>query len=167
MWEAISEPGSFANVVELGVSKGFSTTALLAGAAAAGGRLVSYDVDPTCEEAARKTMGLTGKPEEWTFRHKPSIQAAEDFTDGSVSLLFLDTVHTLDATRAELAAWFPKIHPQGAIVGHDYHLAGAGVAQAVGELEKATAPRFRLQVLPHDQGLFMLLPTPIEPLVVP
>lgn len=152
---------SFGKIVELGVSKGFSTTALLAGAISAGRPLDSYDVVEACGEAALKTMGLTPEIQKlgrWNFSVRPSVEAAAAYEDYSVSLLFLDTVHTLEATRAELAAWLPKIHPNGAIVGHDYHLAGAGVAQAVQELHKASAPRFRLMVLPHDQGLFILRP---------
>lgn len=153
---------SFGKIVELGVSRGFSTTALLAGALSAGKALMSYDVVETCADAARKTMALDPKVEEdgrWKFEMKSSLEAARDYAAESVSLLFLDTVHTLAATRAELTAWLPKIHLGGAIVGHDYLLAGAGVAQAVGELVKETAPRFQLQVLPHDQGLFILRPS--------
>lgn len=152
---------AFGKIVELGVSKGFSTTALLAGAISAGSTLESYDVVEACRNAALQTMYLTPEILEvgrWKFSIRSSVEAAAAYEDGSVSLLFLDTVHTLEATRAELAAWLPKIHQSGAIVGHDYHLAGAGVAQAVEELYKATAPRFRLMVLPHDQGLFILRP---------
>lgn len=151
----------FGRLVELGVSKGFSTVALLAGAASVDAPLTSYDRNPECEPWAKETMGLPPDHQLlslWRFRQKDSVAAAAEHTEASVSLLFLDTDHTLPVTRAELAAWLPKIHPKGAIAGHDYCLKGAGVAQAVGELVKVTGARFRLHVSPHDQGFFILFP---------
>jgi hypothetical protein len=80
-------------------------------------------------------------------------------------MFFLDTSHTYEDTKAELAAWIPKLHPEGLLCGHDYLLyqrpdwsAKSGVHQAVDEVAAANAARFRLQVLPHDQGLFLLWP---------
>lgn len=149
------------DLVELGIGGGYSTVALLAGALSGGGRLYSYDVDPACRARALETIGLLPNDARlgiWTFWAKDSIAAAADFKDGSVSLMFLDTVHTLEATRRELQAWLPKLHPRGVISGHDYMLAGAGVQAAVLEFQKLHPGRFHLDALPHDQGFFILWP---------
>lgn len=152
---------SFGEIVELGVGSGFSSVALLSGAMSAGRILASYDIDPGCVERAVKNMDLSQDSpllSSWRFKAGDSIGAAEDFQNGSVSLMFLDTAHTFEITKAELQAWVPKIHPKGIICGHDYHLPGAGVHTAVEDLLTSLPGRFRLQVLPHDHGLFILWP---------
>jgi predicted O-methyltransferase YrrM len=157
---------SFGHVVELGVNRGWSTTALFAGAANAGKKLISYDVLVDCHVSLRNNLGVEMENpvlRHWDFRVKDSILAAGDFEDGSVSLWFLDTIHTLDHTRKELAAWLPKIHPQGIMCGHDYLLPEFGglkygVKEAVDEFAEAHRDRFKLHVLPHDCGLFVLFP---------
>lgn len=147
-------------VVELGVAQGYSTVSLLAGAMTRGVRLWSYDVNASCGGALER-LGI--KPEghtqiDWTFLAKDSLAAAKDWQEGSVGLLFLDTVHTFDVTLAELEAWFPRIHGNGIMCGHDYLLQGAGVQAAVGEFLRRHPGRFRMQVDQHDQGLFILWP---------
>jgi predicted O-methyltransferase YrrM len=158
--------GSFGKVVELGVGRGWSTVALLAGVVAGGRSLTSYDHSSTYGGCLIHNLRLSDRHPllgSWDFRVKDSIQAASDFSDGSVSLLFVDTVHTLDHTRAELAAWEPKIHPDGILSGHDYLLdrygdVTYGVKEAVDEFAELHSDRFQLQVLPHDCGLFILRP---------
>ncbi len=152
--------GPMGNVVELGA--GYSTVAILTGALSVGAKLHSYDLS---SKSLDKAFGHFGVPKDdprmaaWSRMQKNSIDAAKDFEDGSVSMMFLDTVHTLDVTRAELETWLPKIHPNGIICGHDYYLAGAGVEAAVKEFLVKYPSRFRPQVQPHDQGLFILWPS--------
>jgi len=156
---------SFGHVVELGVGYGFSTTALLAGVTGAGQKLVSYDSDPQTESIALKEFGI--QVDNWAFRLKDSVAAAADFEDKTVSLWFLDTLHTYDKTKEELETWLPKMHPYGVMCGHDYFLyrhenlflaSQAGVHIAVDEFAKKYADRFRLQIFPHDRGLFVFWP---------
>lgn len=166
----LAHQGSFGEVVELGVNRGWSTTALFAGVRAAGRKLVSYDFNPGFAGSLAKNLGVEkGDPilASWEFRCKDSVKAAEDFKDGSVSVWFLDTLHTLDLTRRELEAWLPKMHPEGIMCGHDYLLESyrdgrvkivCGVKQAVDEFAARHADRFVLQVMPHDLGLFILRP---------
>lgn len=158
---------SWGHVVEAGVGRGWSTVSLLSSLVPLGRKLVSYDIDPGRPAAAIKNWGVAGNDPSiasWDFRVKPAVQAAGDFQDASVSLFFLDTSHTYDATKAELRAWLPKIHPHGVICGHDYLLykrpefAQSGVHLAVDEFARDHQDRFRLQVLPHDEGLFVLWP---------
>lgn len=146
-------------VVELG--SGFSSVGLLAGVVSVGGRLHSYDISNQSLERAFGHFGVfkdDPRMTAWSRTAMDSIRAANDFENGSVSMMFLDTVHSLDVTREELRIWLPKIHPKGIICGHDYYLAGAGVDVAVKEFLVEHASRFRLQVQPHDQGLFILWP---------
>lgn len=147
-------------VIELGVAQGYSTVSLLAGTISMKGGLYSYDVNIACGRALER-LGIT--PEgpsaiDWRFSAKDSLAAAKDWPDGSVGLMFLDTVHTFDVTLAELEAWFPRMHAQGIMCGHDYLLKGAGVQAAIAEFLKLHPGRFRLQVDQHDQGLFILWP---------
>lgn len=154
-------------VVELGVNRGWSTVALYLGVQEQPGfDMVSYDHRAVCEESLAKNLGVPRKHaslSRWGFRVKDSVQAAADWKDGEVSLLFLDTSHLIEHTRRELAAWVPKIHELGSIVGHDYLLkeyAGVpyGVKEAVDEIASKHADRWRLQVFPDDCGLFFLRP---------
>lgn len=158
---------SSGNVVELGVNRGWSTTALFAGAVYAGKKLISYDLNPGCSTSLSKNLGLPADhpviKEHWEFRVKDSVEAASDFEDRSVSLWFLDTVHTLEHTRKELTAWLPKMHPEGIMCGHDYYLENCmdgqfSVMKAVGEFIGLHKERFNIQILPYDCGLFILRP---------
>lgn len=156
------------NVVELGVGTGWSTISLLAGVCEAGRVLDSYDINPMTEIHVQRNLRsrLRRNPvlESWRFHLKDSVEAAADFENGSVSLMFLDTSHTLEDVRRELPAWLPKMHPEGVVCGHDYLLhedprwSWSGVKQAVDEFAAAHAQRFHLQVFPHDQGFFILWP---------
>lgn len=160
---------SFGEVVECGTSEGFSTHALFCGALEGGAHMTSYDLSAGCGDSFKKASGIPQDDprwKQWHFNVKDAAQGAEDWPDGSVSLLFLDTSHRLEFTRRELAAWLPKMHPNGIMCGHDYYLhllddywkGVSGVFQAVNEFAEAQKERFRLQVTPYDQGLFMFWP---------
>lgn len=62
---------------------------------------------------------------------KPSIEAAGDFADGSVDLIFIDGDHQYGSVRQDLNTWYPKIRPGGLMIGDDY--AWPGVERAVKE----------------------------------
>jgi predicted O-methyltransferase YrrM len=158
---------SVGHIVELGVGRGYSTISLLSGLMGSGKWLVSYDIEPAREENVFRALAIERPPFElpWQFRVRDSVEAAKDWQDGSVSLLFLDTSHDYDHTKRELEAWLPKMHPEGVIAGHDYFLDRmgpivCGVGRAVDEFARDHASRMTLQVLPHDQGLFILWPEP-------
>jgi predicted O-methyltransferase YrrM len=51
---------------------------------------------------------------------QPSVEAARNFADQSLDLIFIDARHTYEAARDDLAAWWPKLKPGGLIAGHDY-----------------------------------------------
>lgn len=163
----LAQNWSFGEVVEVGVGGGFSTMSLLAGLVGRGRRLISVDVYLETRAAALRNMGEAPDGDlarAWDFRVKGSVEAAQDFKDGAVSLLFIDSDHSLEYTRRELAAWYPKLHANGVICGHDYYLhedpawAMYNVKQAVDEFAELHADRFHLQTLKHDRGFFILWP---------
>lgn len=73
-----------------------------------------------------------------------SVEAARFMTDESVDFLMLDGDHSLDAMRADLTAWMPKMRKGGIISGDDY--TWPGVETAVREWFRPT------QVNTHING---------------
>lgn len=67
-------------------------------------------------------------------RKASSLDAARDFADGSLDIIHIDAEHTYEALKADIAAWWPKLHPHGVMVGHDYKVHQfPGVTEAVEE----------------------------------
>jgi cephalosporin hydroxylase len=62
---------------------------------------------------------------------KPSVEAANDFQDDSVDVVFIDGDHDYEPVKNDIAAWLPKVKSGGIICGHDYLL--PTVKQAVDE----------------------------------
>jgi hypothetical protein len=105
-------------VLELGVRSGISTTALLAGVEDHGGTLWSVDIDPASAEV------FAGHPD-WRFvladsRDTSALAAAGLPND--LDVLFVDTIHTFEQVRDELAMWGDRVRPGGVIVFHDTDL---------------------------------------------
>jgi hypothetical protein len=50
---------------------------------------------------------------------KGSVEAAADFRDGSVDMVFIDADHYHPAPTNDIAAWLPKLSPKGLLCGHD------------------------------------------------
>lgn len=51
---------------------------------------------------------------------KPSVEAAQEFEDGSIDFVFIDGDHTYPSVANDLNAWVRKVRPGGIIAGHDY-----------------------------------------------
>lgn len=66
--------------------------------------------------------------------HKPSVEGAKDFEDGSVDCCFVDAGHTKDEVAQDIKAWLPKVKKGGILCGHDYlPNTWMGVVEAVDE----------------------------------
>lgn len=60
-----------------------------------------------------------------------SLDAAEQFADGSCDFVFIDASHEYEDVLDDLRAWYPKVKAGGLFAGHDYHW--PGVSRAVNE----------------------------------
>jgi hypothetical protein len=103
------------DVLELGVRDGNSTAALLAGLEKRGGTLWSVDVDPACATQFEGHL-------QWRFVLSDSRDTATIGAAGvpdELDVLFVDTLHTYEQVRDELAAWGDRVRPGGLILFHD------------------------------------------------
>jgi len=142
-------------VVEVGSFYGDSSTrALATGIESSGSKASLYCVDPFDEkfyqtvsfenvrESIRKRCG-SGKvidefrknmaPYPYTLIQKKSVDAAEDFLDGSIDFIFIDGNHSYEDVLADISAWYPKVKTGGVMCGHDYGKPEFGVTEAVHE----------------------------------
>lgn len=112
-------------IVELGTHRGESTRALLSVAARSGATLLTIDIDrcdfPVPEAVAERCHFVQADD---------VIFAKERFADWCaaralapvVDVLFIDTSHLLEHTRAELAAWMPLLRLGGVAMFHDTNM---------------------------------------------
>ena len=63
---------------------------------------------------------------------KPSTQAAKDFADRSIDIIFIDAAHEYEPVKEDIIAWLPKVKIGGILSGHDY--LHEGVKKAVDEI---------------------------------
>lgn len=108
-------------IVELGVRTGASTFALGRAAETVGAYLISVDIED-CSSVSDY--------ERWIFVQADDVELGNGFrswaqSNGlpqSVDVLFIDTSHLLNHTRAELAAWRPHLSSRGVMMLHDTNL---------------------------------------------
>lgn len=72
--------------------------------------------DPPREDQVRAT--LAGLPVR--VRTGDSLDAAKQYADGSLDMVFLDDDHSAEHLAAECHVWWPKLKPGGLMAGHDY-----------------------------------------------
>ena len=62
---------------------------------------------------------------------KNSLEACEQFSDGTLDGVFIDADHSYESVLADIKAWLPKVRSGGILAGHDYFSTYLGVVQAV------------------------------------
>ena len=62
-----------------------------------------------------------------------SLDASCKFPDGYFDLVFIDSSHEHEQTRAEILLWQRKVKDGGILAGHDYNIGCHGVMEAVNE----------------------------------
>jgi predicted O-methyltransferase YrrM len=67
-------------------------------------------------------VARSGSTTRMTPKEMDSLAAAETFPDGSLDLVFIDADHSYQAVKADIAAWRPKVKPDGILCGHDCEL---------------------------------------------
>jgi FkbM family methyltransferase len=138
-----------AHFVEVGVQRGRSTLYLAEMIRERGAhvRLSCVDPwrDPWSDEAVYReclaNLQRAGVRDRVEVHRRASPEAADAFADGSLAFVFLDGGHERHEVAADLAAWWPKLAPDGLFCGHDYADHGdctagkmhPGVVQAVDE----------------------------------
>lgn len=65
-------------------------------------------------------------------------QAAPRYADGSLCVVYIDAVHTKEASADDIKTWWPKLHSGGVLAGHDY-LSGIFQGQSYGVKDSVDA----------------------------
>eukprot|EP01062_Namystynia_karyoxenos_P053099 TRINITY_DN42856_c0_g1_i1.p1 TRINITY_DN42856_c0_g1~~TRINITY_DN42856_c0_g1_i1.p1 ORF type:complete len:346 (+),score=80.22 TRINITY_DN42856_c0_g1_i1:74-1111(+) len=120
-----------ATVVEVGTCDGWGAVTIASAIAAAGSgaRLLSVDLYDT-GKSARK--GWCATKERWEARMlewglqdiaRPLCCSSEEVAAatplGSVDAVFIDAEHTFRAVYADVSLWWPRLRPDGLMLGHD------------------------------------------------
>ena len=67
-----------------------------------------------------------------TILRKTSLEASQEFEDGSLDFVYIDGDHRFDAVMMDIILWAPKVRKGGIVAGHDYyHFYQSGVVDAV------------------------------------
>lgn len=75
----------------------------------------------------------------WPFRDRAhiikadTVDAASQFADGSVDIVFIDADHSYEGCKRDIIAWKSKVKPGGLLCGHDYANKRGDVKKAVDE----------------------------------
>jgi hypothetical protein len=116
-------------ILELGVGKGDSTVAFLAGLPD-DGELWSIDIEPP-------QLALADDPRWHFLRADDTSPLAATWAPQRVDLLFIDTSHVFAHTFYELMTFGPLVRSGGAILCHDTRL-GLEMLRALGIVEPET-----------------------------
>jgi predicted O-methyltransferase YrrM len=65
---------------------------------------------------------------------KGSLEAANEFEDNSIDMVYIDGRHDYTSVIADIKAWLPKVKKGGYVTGHDIDLDGDRVLKAVTEM---------------------------------
>ena len=66
---------------------------------------------------------------------KKSVDAAEEFKNNSIDVVYIDGDHTYGGVKADIGAWWPKVKPGGILAGHDYCTGKTGLGYEYGVIE--------------------------------
>ena len=109
-----------AQVVELGVRGGNSTSALLSAVQQVGGHLWSCDIEPPGRGGDWDFPPEWNEVPEWTFICGDSVgDTVIAQMPKEIDVLFEDTSHTFEQTLAEMEAYMPLVRPGGVALFHD------------------------------------------------
>ena len=145
--QVINDMG-YTNVLEIGVALGGHAEALLKNTSIE----IYYGVDPYrtyddafCYNIAKHSslnpqqnfdylymwvnqIRLAPYTGRYQLIRKPSVEAAELFSEESLDCIFVDGDHTTEGVLADLSAWFPKVKKGHLILGDDYYMESVSLA---------------------------------------
>jgi hypothetical protein len=129
-------------MVELGTRDGVSTRALLAAAEISDAHLLSIDI----ADCSGIDLPERLRPR-WTFICADDVAFSREpfvafctarglppFAD----IIFVDTSHAYDHTRAEIKAWMRRLAPQGTMMFHDTNMATGWFRRLDGKVERGS-----------------------------
>ena len=144
----VIRPSLPVRIAEVGVYKG-RMTSMWSGALLENGHVFEYNcVDnfQGLEAGGEDTVQIRAKFYENTMEmgerawasgsklivhDKNSKEAAAEFEDGTMDIVYLDTSHDFDSVCADIDAWWPKVRVGGILCGDDYIDGWQGVVKAV------------------------------------
>jgi len=105
-------------IIELGTKRGCSTYALSQAAIVTNANLISVDI---------KDCSKSSEWENWVFVQMDDIVFSKQFVtwckqrkiNPVIDVLFIDTSHTYDHTKKEIAAFFPYLSKNAKVIFHD------------------------------------------------
>ena len=111
-------------VAELGVDRGGFSRQILDATTPATLHLVDVWASERYHDGlfdlVRSSFGAEIASGQVQIHRDTSVAAAADFADASLDWVYIDTDHSYETTRDELAAYAPKVKPGGILAGHDY-----------------------------------------------
>jgi predicted O-methyltransferase YrrM len=126
-------------VVEIGFHHGWSAYNFLA-ALDKDARLYSFDVDPLCDEVARRRFGDEPR---LVYRRRPQQDLTPDDVDRrAVDLVFVDGAHDLALNQAAFERLMPMLAPDAIVGIHD-----------TGTVARRFTPDWLLRVLPPERWI--------------
>lgn len=90
-------------ILEIGTSNGYSTLWLAQATSSNGGHVTTVESSAYKVELARQNFERSGLAAYITLLHRDASEALQDFPEGSIDLLFLDT------NRNKYTAWWPHL----------------------------------------------------------
>lgn len=148
-------------IFELGVRSGDSNRALRAAAMdIPGATVTSFDIDGDSYHVNDVTASYGIEPFDgtWTCIKSDSVKAAEMYGNGTVDLLFIDTLHSFQHTVQEIIAWMHTIRPGGIMAFHDVGLNEPGRDGVLPAMRACLRPEawdmeIHLHCAPGDTGM--------------
>ncbi|MHB1193104.1 MAG: class I SAM-dependent methyltransferase [Longimicrobiales bacterium] len=110
-------------IVELGTRGGDSTFVFERAARRTGAILLSVDI-ADCSEVTAWPGWAFVQEDDLAFARRFPAWCAERGLARQTDVLFLDTTHAYEQTRAELEAWMPHLAPGGRALFHDSNMGG-------------------------------------------
>lgn len=93
----------------------------------------SNETDTALAKARNEAYRRNKKYKAAEFLYLPSLEAAKQFKDNSIDIVFIDAAHTYKDCKADIEAWLPKVRTGGVVSGHDFGWRFKGVVEAVVE----------------------------------
>ena len=110
-------------IVELGTRGGDSTFVFERVARRTGATLVSVDIDD-CSGVISLPGWVFVQEDDLAFARRFPAWCAERGLAPRVDVLFVDTTHAYEQTRAEMTEWMPHLAPGGRALFHDSNMGG-------------------------------------------